>query len=334
MSDFLAAAAAAVGGPEDLVMRSARARAEATGASVDDILSAWAGGQAAPAASAPPTPPAEEAAVEPEPAAAEPATPAAAAAPADVPAASPRPQATIRTIPAAPVPETVTEAEALDWDQVTAVKTAGLRERTRSVIPLWLVALFSVIPLFAVGYITVNNNGPTCGDAGQLAVNFRNELVNCDLSAYEGAGGPGGGGAANFVAAGRDVYLNVAQCAGCHGADGGGGAAGPQLSAGAVVRTFSSCTDHIQWVQLGTAGWATEVGPTYGDLAKPTGGFGAQMPGFSTLTDDQLRSVVAFERIIHGLAPADEVLVDCGLVEAPTGDTTPDTTPEAEALAP
>jgi len=51
MSD-LAAAAAAMGVPEALVKRSAEARARATGATVDDILAAWAGGGEAPAATA------------------------------------------------------------------------------------------------------------------------------------------------------------------------------------------------------------------------------------------------------------------------------------------
>ena len=53
MSD-LAAAAAAMGVPEALVKRSAEARAKATGASVEEILAAWASGASAPAgASAP-----------------------------------------------------------------------------------------------------------------------------------------------------------------------------------------------------------------------------------------------------------------------------------------
>lgn len=60
MSD-LAAAAAALGLPEALVERSAEARAAETGASVDDILAQWAGGEAAPAPA-----PAETPAVEPE----------------------------------------------------------------------------------------------------------------------------------------------------------------------------------------------------------------------------------------------------------------------------
>jgi cytochrome c oxidase cbb3-type subunit II len=51
MSD-LAAAAAALGLPETLVQRSAEARAAETGASVDDILAQWAGGEVAPAPAA------------------------------------------------------------------------------------------------------------------------------------------------------------------------------------------------------------------------------------------------------------------------------------------
>jgi len=60
MSELLSAAAAALGTPEALVKRSAEARAMATGATVDEILAAWAGGAPAPAA--------ETAAPEPEPA--------------------------------------------------------------------------------------------------------------------------------------------------------------------------------------------------------------------------------------------------------------------------
>lgn len=48
MSDLLSAAAAALGIPESLAQRSAEARAAETGASVEDILTAWAGGAPAP----------------------------------------------------------------------------------------------------------------------------------------------------------------------------------------------------------------------------------------------------------------------------------------------
>lgn len=50
MSDLLTAAAAALGIPEALAQRSAEARAGETGASIDEILTAWAGGAPAPAA--------------------------------------------------------------------------------------------------------------------------------------------------------------------------------------------------------------------------------------------------------------------------------------------
>ena len=53
MSD-LTTAAAAMGLPEVLVQRSAEARAAETGASVDDLLAAWAGGAAPPPAAATP----------------------------------------------------------------------------------------------------------------------------------------------------------------------------------------------------------------------------------------------------------------------------------------
>ena len=73
MSDLLDAAAAALGAPADLVERSAAARAAETGASVDDILSAWTGG--APVVSAPVATeePVSEAPAPEEPAAEEPA---------------------------------------------------------------------------------------------------------------------------------------------------------------------------------------------------------------------------------------------------------------------
>ena len=305
----LQAAAAAIGAPEELVMRSARARSEASGTSVDDILAAWAGGTAAPTGSAAPAPAPADAAVtpEPEPLGAEEMVAEASAAPTPVEAA---PTASApAVIAASPVPETVTVDEAQNWDQVTAVRAAGLKERTKSVIPTWMVALFTFVPLFAVGYITVNSGGPACGDAGQLAVDFRNDLVNCDLTAYEGLGGPGAG-EVNYVAIGSVVY---GQCASCHGGNGEGGS-GPQLSGGAVATTFSSCTDHITWVEIGSNGWSSEFGPTYGDTNTPIAGGMSAWAG--TLTEEELVSVVVYERVVHGLLDQESVLEDCGLVTA------------------
>ena len=53
MSDLVAAAAAKLGSPEHLVERSAAARAEADGLSVEEVLTAWAGGVATPSEQGP-----------------------------------------------------------------------------------------------------------------------------------------------------------------------------------------------------------------------------------------------------------------------------------------
>ena len=66
MSDQLSAAAAALGLPEALVQRSAEARAAESGSSTEEILAAWAGGEAPPAATAAEAPAEPEAAETPE----------------------------------------------------------------------------------------------------------------------------------------------------------------------------------------------------------------------------------------------------------------------------
>lgn len=327
MSEFLEAAAAAVGGPSELVERSARARAAATGANYEDILKAWAGGGEAPVAA--PAPPVAD--TEPDqPAATTSSEEAAATVPDsdDVPApAAPTTVATpaaasaaARVIEGPPPPKTVTPNESLDWEMVTTVPAAQLKERTSALIPAWLMGFFVFIPLFAVGYIAVNSNGPECGQAGQLRVDFRDELVNCDGTAYEGAGGPGGGGGVNYVAIGADVYTNVAQCAGCHGPGGAGTGAGPSLAA--ITTTFGQCSDHEQWILLGSQGWIDTIGPNYGDTAKPAGGFGAKMPAFASLTPEQLSAVTVYERVVIGGEAIDAALASCGLVAAEGGTTT------------
>ena len=90
MSEHLAAAAAALNAPETIVARSAEARAKATGASIDDILAAWAGGGSAPPAPTPTRAPAPAAQTPPEPAPQATEAPAATPAPpAETPATQP-----------------------------------------------------------------------------------------------------------------------------------------------------------------------------------------------------------------------------------------------------
>ena len=329
MSDQSAAAAEAMGIPEDLVNRSARARAAETGGDVAAIIAAWAEGGSAPAGSAPPPP--------------EPAAPAEAEA-APEPAAEPAPSPATGTEPPAvtpsqpqvvsppPAPTTVSPEEALDHDVVISVPTAGLKERTATTIPQWLVAALLIAPIFGLLYLASNGAADaSCTEGGVVLRMDRatGTLVNCDGSEFAGRGG-GAAGAGQFIALGSELY---ATCAGCHGANGGGGT-GPAF--GGVLTTFNSCSDHIEWVQLGSAGFQAAGNTTYGDLGKPIAG---GMPGFPNLSEEEIASVVAFERIRFGGGNADEVVTDCGLLEAaapapadgaPADGAAGDTVPPAE----
>ncbi len=293
MSEFLAAAAKNMGLPEALVMRSAEAKAKAQGVTVEDLLREWAGGEAAAPTSAPaPTPaapvPAESA-------------PAPVAPTVETPVAETPVEVVHTTLP---TPDTVTPAEAMGWDQVTTIGSDDVRERPGAVIPRWLAAVFVIVPVLALAYLFLNTDGLACGESGQLAVSFDGQLANCDLSAYAPGGGSGGAALAAAFSEGQGLY---AQCSACHGASGEGGV-GPAF--GNVTATFGSCSDHVRWVQLGSAGWPDA---TYGDTATPVAG---GMPGFGgTNTEEALTALSLYERVQFGGQPLEEAGVDCGLVE-------------------
>jgi len=333
MSDLVAAVAASTGLPDALVERAAAARAQAAGVSVDEILTAWAGGEAitapapAPASASAP----EEASESPEPPVEEP-EPAVAAATA---VASP---AATTPITAAPlqVPDSVGVDEATDWPVVTTVSSAQLKERTASVVPRWLMSIFVVVPFFALGYLLVYTGGTDCGNAGQLEVDRFGQVVNCDGTPFEGKA-TASAGVLDYFAIGADVYGRTGSCAGCHG-DNGEGGAGPAFAGGAVTAAFSVCEEHVTWVRLGTQAFGAEIGSTYGDQAKPVGG-GGVMPGFTQLTEDELRGVVLYERVRWGNESEDTSLVECGLVtaepegEAPADEEAPaDDSADAEGI--
>lgn len=305
----LSAAAAAMGLPEALVQRSAAARAAETGTTVDAILAAWAGGEAAPSsgganvvedapAAQPETPATEAPTAQPEPVA-----PVVAAAP------SP-PVATTR----APVPDQVTPGEAAHLPEVITVPTAGIRERTNFVIPKWLTAVFLAVPLFALFALGGSATGE-CGEATELQADVvTGAIVNCDGSPFTGQ--QIGGGGTDFIGMGEQIYAGDAvagvNCAGCHGPSGQGIGNFPTLTG--VLTTFGVCGDHISWVSLGSSGWPDS---TYGDTGKTVAG---GMPGFSTsLSEEQIAAVAAFERVRFGGADEETTLVDCGLVESEEG---------------
>lgn len=310
----LSDAAAAMGLPEALVERSAAARAAESGSSVDEILAAWAGGetvQSSPPAETEPEPTSEEAVPEPE-ESAEPA-PAAPVVETPQPAAAEAPASSAATPTRAPVPAEVTLAEAVNLPEVVTVATAGIKERPNYVLPRWLVGLLLVAPLFALFALGGSGTG-ACGEATELTVDvLTGEIVNCDGSEFTGAGP--GGGATDFISLGGELYAGnvvpAATCAGCHGANGQGAGSFPPMTG--VITTFGACEDHVEWVLLGSSGWESTYGNTYGDTNKPVAG---GMPPHAALSDEQLRAVVAFERVRFGGADPDEALADCGLVEA------------------
>ncbi|HEY5578694.1 MAG TPA: hypothetical protein VIL12_03275 [Acidimicrobiia bacterium] len=123
MSEYLGPASQKLGAPEDIVMRSAQARATADGLTVDDILRAWAGGTVVASVAVASAPPleveAEADVVAPEPQPAPTAT---------TPKAQPAPAAVAPQAPPAPAPivvEIVVEEE-------EPLEVPPLRERARS----------------------------------------------------------------------------------------------------------------------------------------------------------------------------------------------------------
>jgi len=302
MSDLVNKVAEILNAPVDLVQRSAEARAAASGVSVDDVLSSWAGGESV-AASAPK----EEAPIE------------------EAPKEEVVVEETVEEeapIEEAPKEEVVVATAVTR--QVTksisfANETMGIKINSENLLPKWLNFSFIIIPLFILIGLISSSNTQECGERGMLNVDRKSqEAVNCDGSPYEGRG-VAATNTINYIALGQEVYAGAAACAGCHGGGGGGGV-GPAFTGGALYTTFPTCADHTKWIQLGSAGWQAEVGPTYG--AEDTVSIGG-MPGFQgKLTEDELYAVVVFERVVFGGGNTEEVLSDCGLLETEEDEVT------------
>ena len=307
MSELVNKVAEILNAPVDLVQRSAEARAQASGKSVEEVLSSWAGGESITSSA-----PKEEAPVE----------------------EAPKEEVVIEEetqeedpVEIAPteevvVPTTVTK-------QVTksisfANETMGIKINSENLLPKWLNFSFIIIPLFILVGLISSSNTQECGERGMLNVDRKSqEAVNCDGSPYEGKG-VAATNTINYIALGQEVYAGAAACAGCHGGGGGGGV-GPAFIGGALYTTFPTCADHTKWIQLGSAGWQAEVGPTYG--AEDTVSIGG-MPGFQgKLTEDEIYAVVVFERVVFGGGNTEEVLSDCGLLETEEDEVTTEAVP-------
>jgi len=297
VGELLAKVAEILGAPETLVQRSAEARAEASGNTVEEVLQSWAGGEAITASA----PVAEEAPVE------------------EVKEEVVTEEAPVEEVKEEVVVEEAPVAKSVTTKVETVIKkvsmannTMGIKLNTDTTLPRWLNFSFMIIPVFILIGMINTSGAQECGVNGILDVDRKSQqTVNCDGSPFEGKG-VASTNAVNYVAVGQQVYSGAAACAGCHGANGGGGV-GPSFIGGALYTTFPTCADHAKWIQLGSAGWQAEVGAAYG--AEDTISIGG-MPGFQgKLTEEELMAVVVFERVVFGGGNTEEVLIDCGLLE-------------------
>ena len=296
MGELLAKVAEILGAPETLVQRSAEARAEASGNTVEEVLQSWAGGEAITTSA-----PAAETSVE------------------EVKEEVVAEEAPVEEVKEEVVAEETPVAKSVTTKVETVIKkvsmannTMGIKLNTDTTLPRWLNFSFMIIPVFILIGMINTSGAQECGVNGILDVDRKSQqTVNCDGSPFEGKG-VASTNAVNYVAVGQQVYSGAAACAGCHGANGGGGV-GPSFIGGALYTTFPTCADHAKWIQLGSAGWQAEVGAAYG--AEDTISIGG-MPGFQgKLTEEELMAVVVFERVVFGGGNTEEVLIDCGLLE-------------------
>ena len=269
MNELLKKVAKLLGVPENLIQRSAEARADASGKSPEEVLQSWSGGEA------------------------------------------------VESVEEKPQEETVM-VSSFNEKIVIANKALNIRERGDITIPRWINVTFIVIPVLLLIGLINTSNVQECGENGILSVDRKTQTtVNCDGSKFEGK--LISINKINYIALGQEIYSGSAACAGCHGSSGGGGV-GPAFIGGELYSTFPTCREHVKWVQLGSSGWQSEVGSEYGSSNKISIG---GMPSFQgKLSDEEIRAVVAFERVVFGGEATEVVLEDCGLVEADSDDVT------------
>jgi hypothetical protein len=293
MSELLKKVAKLLGVPENLIQRSAEARADASGKSPEEVLQSWSGGETVEETEESSQ---QETVEETE---------------------ESSQQETVEETEESPQQETV-RVSSLSEDIVIANIVLGIRERGNVNIPRWINATFIVIPvLLLIGLISTSNI-QKCGENGILSVDRKTQTaVNCDGSKFEGK--LVSINKVNYIALGQEIYSGSAACAGCHGSSGGGGV-GPTFIGGELYTTFPTCNEHVKWVQLGSLGWQSEVGSEYGASNKISIG---GMPSFQgKLSDEEIRAVVTFERVIFGGEATETVLEDCGLVDTTSEEIT------------
>jgi len=165
--------------------------------------------------------------------------------------------------------------------------------KARKTIPVWVMPVLLFLPIWAIYYVGYLERPPETGGL-----------------AFEG----------------EEIY---AQCAGCHGAGGGGGT-GRQLSDGEVTLTFPAgitaggydgLAGQIAWVANGSNGTAEiENATIYGDPDRVGGARGisslGSMASFADgLNVETLGAVVFHERAQFGNLEPDTVIEELELIE-------------------
>ena len=195
MSDLVNKVAELLNAPVDLVQRSAEARAQASGVSVDDVLNSWAGGESVAASEAPP--PKEEDPVE------------------EVKEEDPVEEVKEEDPVAASVATKQIKKSVSFINETMSIKT-----NSDTILPKWLNFSFVIIPLFILIGLISSSNTQECGERGMLDVDRKSQqAVNCDGSPYEGRG-VAATNTINYIAIGQEVYAGAGACAGCHGGGG------------------------------------------------------------------------------------------------------------------
>ncbi len=170
-------------------------------------------------------------------------------------------QAPVPAATPAPTPAAAVEEAKAEPPKPEPAYIQAAKRRKR--IPYWAMTALAALPLW--GYVYVRTlEPPPAGEDDPLVL-------------------------------GAEVYS--ANCASCHGGSGSGVGTAPGFVDGAVIETFPDWRDQAAWVRLGSEGWP---GATYGANDKPVGGSGGTMPGWATLTDQQIAEVVLHEREISG----------------------------------
>ena len=162
-----------------------------------------------------------------------------------------------------------------------ANNTMGIKLNADTTLPKWLNYSFMIIPIFILIGMINTSGAQECGVNGILDVDRKSQqTVNCDGSPFERKR-EASTNTVNYVAVGQQVYSGAAACAGCHGANGGGGV-GPSFIGGALYKTFPTWAEPAKWIQLGSAGWQAEVGAAYG--AENTISIGGMPVSYTHLT--------------------------------------------------